>query len=253
MLITVLSTGCTRAQTEQPVVTTVNTSLPSWYTHTPENDVRYIYGIGRADSRKHAISEALQDAVATLNVAVSSSAHYRTTVTNNQGSETINTSAKQELGIIVEQVQLNNYKLLEHQTYGQEELVLIQIDKHQLYTKLYDEIIRSIEILDIQLQQKEDALEKILIYRQTLNRLRVQLSAEALLKSLNPAYDGKVFKTAYKKSPMHIIYLLKINCLNLNSMTQPMAIQTPYDKGYCKMASNSRTVHTTTILYVLML
>ena len=201
ILIATLFTNCSdKNSTVQPTVNFVSNTLPEWYTQAPQNSTLYLYGIGRGESRKHAIGEALNDAVSTLNVSVSSSFSNRTDVSSRNGSENVSSSANSDLNVLVKEMELNNYKLLQHQTYGREELVLIQINKQKLYNKLYNDIELSFEMYDTRMQEKQEDLEKIVIYRHYLNRLRGQLGIESLLTSLNPTYDDdEAFKTRFKK------------------------------------------------------
>jgi len=170
-------TGCNGSSEEvKPTVVTNTNTLPSWYVDTQNNDNSYIYGLGMGDNRKESLNNALNDAVSTLNVSVSSTYTQKTNSATHNGLENYDKQSQENIEIITDELTLNNYKVVEQQQLGNgSHVVMVRIDKHQLFTSMLAELENSYKLLDINLQNKSNELEIILIYRKAIGMIRQKM------------------------------------------------------------------------------
>jgi len=199
-MITLFS-GCSSSSDDiKPTVITHSNSLPSWYTEVQENDNRYIYGIGMGESRKEAINNALNDAVSTLNVSVSSNYRQETSSSTHNGVEDYDKKSQESVEVVTDELTLNNYEVVEQQHLNNgSDLVKIQINKYQLFTSLQTELDNSYKLLNINLQNKSNELEKILIYRKALGQIKLKMKTLGIMRTLNPAFDDEAYKEQYRE------------------------------------------------------
>jgi len=195
-----LFTSCaSSSDSAKPTVVASSNALPSWYTQAPENDQRFIYGIGQGESRKLAISQALNDAVSTLNVSVSSRFSHSTSSVTQDGREDVSKESLDEVEIATKKLTLNNYEIVEQEHLANNtDIVMIRIHKYELYESLHEDIENSFKMLNASIQNKSDELELILIYRTYMGIIKQKMQTIGILKSLNPAFDADEFKTALK-------------------------------------------------------
>ena len=200
LLTATLFTNCTSSsEGVKPTVVTSSNALPKWYTQAPENDQRFIYGLGQGENRKQAISQALSDAVSTLNVSVSSRFSHSTTSVTQDGREDVSQKSNDEVEIATKKLTLNNYEIVEQEHMANNtDVVMVRINKYELYESLHAEIENSFKMLDASLQNKSDELELILIYRNYMGIIKQKMQTIGILKSLNPAFDADAFKAALK-------------------------------------------------------
>ena len=188
--------------TPEPVEQTVTTQsqiFPSWYTQSEEESSLYLYGYGMDKSRKAAINDALNDAVSTLQVSVSSSYSKDTYSRVNNGVEDYDEDREDHLEVITGTLALNNYKVLKHQKISNtQHVVKIRINKQKLFQSFYNDLENSFKMLEVQLQDKTHDLEKILIYRHYLAILKREMGTLKIMRSLNPGFDSSEFTTQYK-------------------------------------------------------
>ncbi len=196
-----LFTGCGSSSDDvKPTVITHSNALPSWYTEVEENDKRYLYGIGMGDTRKEAINNALNDAVSTLNVSVSSNYRQQTNSSTHNGIEDYDKKSQESVEIVTDKLTLNNYELIKQQHLKNgSDIVKIQINKYELFTSLQTELDNSYKLLDINLQNKSNELEKILIYRKAMGKIKLSMKTLGIMHSLNPAFDAEPYKRQYKE------------------------------------------------------
>lgn len=200
LLSTTLFTGCSSTDDVKPTLITHSNSLPSWYTEVPKNDNRYIYGQGMGETRKEAISNALNDAVATLNVSVSSNYKQETSSSTHNGVEDYDKKSQESVEIVTDELTLNNYEVVEQQHLDNgSDIVMIQINKYQLFTSLQTELDNSYKLLNINLQNKSNELEKILIYRKAMGQIKLNMKTLGIMHTLNPAFEDKTYKSQYKE------------------------------------------------------
>ena len=178
-----------------------NEAYPSWYINPPENTQKFIYAIGSGSNRKEALNASLNSAAATLNVSVSSNYQHKESSETVQGKERYTNSSNEDLQINVNTVDFNEYKILQHQQrHDGQYIILISINKKQLYETMLHKIENSFLMLGIKLQNKNHDLEKILIYRQWLSSIESELDKTSLLHTLNPKFNDQVFITQYKSN-----------------------------------------------------
>lgn len=200
-LVLTVFTNCTESsQGAKPAQAAVNRTLPSWYSQPPQNNSSLLHGLGQGDDRKKAIHDALNDAVATLNISVSSSYTHETNVDNTDGTQRYSKKTRENVDIVIKEIELNNYKVIEHQLLADNtHVVLIQINKHALFTSLYNTLKNSFTMLDAALKNKDQKLEKILIYHKYLAKFKNQTATLNILSALDPSFDGEEFTSDYKK------------------------------------------------------
>jgi len=193
-------TGCSTAEDVKPTVITSTNSLPSWYTQVEENDKRYIYGIGMGDTRKEAINNALNDAVSTLNVSVSSNYRQETSSSTHNGVEDYDKKSQESVEIVTDELTLNNYEVIQQQHLDNgSDIVMIQINKRQLFESLLSELDNSYKLLEINLQNKSNELERIITYRKAMGMIKLKMKTLGIMNTLNPAFDDESYKDRYKK------------------------------------------------------
>jgi len=193
-------TGCSSSDDVKPTVITHTNSLPSWYSEVEENDKRYVYGKGMGDSRKEAVNNALNDAVSTLNVSVSSNYQQQTHSSTHNGVEDYDKKSQESIEIVTDELTLNNYEVVEQQHLDNgSDVVMIRINKHQLFTSLQTELDNSYKLLNINLQNKSNELEKILIYRKAMGNIKLKMKTLGIMHTLNPAFDDEDYKRKYKE------------------------------------------------------
>jgi len=199
-LILTLFTACSSTSDNvKPNVTSNNVSLPRWYTQPDKEDKRYIYGLGQGKSRKAAISSALDDAVSTLHISVSSSFERQTHSNIRNDVEEIDMQNQESIKVVTGELALNNYEVIEHkQLSNGTDIAMIRIDKHKLFQSLYDDLDNTFKMLDTALQNKSDTLEMLMIYRKYIGMMRQHMTTLGILHTLNPAFDATPFKTAYR-------------------------------------------------------
>ena len=199
-LLLTMFTGCNGSSEEvKPTVVTNSNALPSWYTQTHENDNSYIYGLGMGDNRKESLNNALNDAVSTLNVSVSSTYTQETNSATSNGIENYDKKSQESIEIVTDKLSLNNYEVVEQEQLGNgSHIVMVRINKYQLFTSLLAKLENSYKLLDINLQNKSDELEVILIYRKALGMIRQKMKTLGIMQTLNPAFDDEEYKKQYK-------------------------------------------------------
>lgn len=199
LAFSVVIAGCSSEKEVSPPVT--NTHLtPTWYTEALPNDSRYIYGLGMGSTRKDAIYDALNNAISTLNVSVSSNYKRTTTLKNTSGSEEYNESDEEHLDVIVKQIPINNYSVQNEEAINEHSYaVLLQINKQELYTSLYNNLANTFDILDIKLQERHKALDRILLYRKYMAILKSHMHFLGILRTLKPSFDASPFIQKYKE------------------------------------------------------
>ena len=200
LLLTVF-TGCNGSSEEvKPSVVTNAHALPSWYTETHESDNSYIYGLGMGDNRKESLNNALNDAVSTLNVSVSSTYTQETNSATSNGIENYDKKSQESIEIVTDKLSLNNYEVVEQQQLGNgSHIVMVRINKYQLFTSLLTKLDNSYKLLDINLQNKNNELEIILIYRKAIGMIRQKMKTLGIMHTLNPAFDDEAYKDQYRK------------------------------------------------------
>ena len=192
--------GCGTTEDVRPTIITHTNSLPTWYTQVQENDNHYIYGIGMGDTQKEAISNALNDAVSTLNVSVSSHYRQQTSSTNHNGVEDYDKKSQESVEVVTDELTLNNYEVTEKQHLDNgSDIVMIQVNKQQLFTSLQTELDNSYKLLAINLQNKSNELEKIMTYRKALGQIRLKMKTLGIMHTLNPTFDDETYKQQFKE------------------------------------------------------
>ena len=190
--------GCSSGnEVTTPHTTPVNIS--HWYQEPLPTDSHYIYGLGMGSSRKDAIYDALNNAISTLNVSVSS--HYKrtTTLTNSDGQEEFDQSNQENLDIIVKQIPINNYRVLNEEAItAHSYAVLLQINKKELFTSLYNNIENNFKILEIKLQERHRPLDRILLYRKYMAIIKGHMNFLGILRTLDPSFTATHFIEQYK-------------------------------------------------------
>ena len=195
-----LITACSSSEDVKPTVISTHTSMPSWYTDPDVSNKSYIYGLGQGDNRKDAINSALNDAVSTLHVSVSSSFTRSISSTNNNGTESYDKSAQESINVVTDELSLNNYEVVEQERLNNgTNVALIRVNKHKLFESLYSDLENAFKMLEATLQSKTDTLEIILIYRKHLGIIKRRMASLGILHTLNPAFDDKTFKQQYKE------------------------------------------------------
>ncbi len=219
VLIMTFFTSCGgNAQSVQPSNNTASHSLPDWYTQTPQENNRVIYGLGMGEERTEAIHEALNDAVATLNTSVASSYQHTTSVNSVNGDETYSKDTKASVDIVTKEVELNNYKVIHQLQLAKDSyVVMIEIDKQKLFTSLYSKLENSFTMLNIKLQNKSHDLEKIMIYHKYLAQLNAQLSTLGILSALDPSFDDEELASQYRQRSSEYNALVEDKIFKLQS------------------------------------
>lgn len=198
-LFLTISTGCGSSSEEvKPTVVTNTNALPSWYTQTQDNDKSYIHGLGTAATRKESLNNALNDAVSTLNVSVSSTYRQETSSASRNGLENYDKKSQENIEVVTDKLTLNNYEVVEQQQLGNgSHIVMVRINKHQLFSSLLSELENSYRLLDVNLQNKSNELEMILIYRKSISKIRQKMKTLGIMHTLNPAFDDEEYKNRY--------------------------------------------------------
>ncbi len=197
-LITIY-TGCSsNNEVTAPHIT--SNHIVHWYQEPVPTDKRYIYGLGMGSSRQDAVYDALNNAISTLNVTVSS--HYKrtTTVKSDNGNEEFNESNQEDLDVIVKQIPINNYTVLNEEAITADSYaILLQINKNDLFTSLYNNIENNFKILEIKLQERHKTLDRILLYRKYMAILKGHMHFLGILRTLNPSFTATHFIEQYKE------------------------------------------------------
>ena len=218
LLMTVLTNCGGSAQSVQPNNASATQSLPDWYTQTPPQNNKVIYGLGMGEDRKKALHEALNDAVATLNTSVSSSYQHTTNVNNANGDESYSKETQASIDIVTQEVELNNYKVVHQLQLAKDSfIVMVEIDKYKLFTSLYSKLENSFTMLNIKLQNKSHDLEKIMIYHKYLAQLNTQLSTLGILSALDPSFDDEELASQYRQRSSEYNALVEHKLFKLQS------------------------------------
>ena len=195
-----LFTACSSSEDVKPTVISTHAVMPSWFTDPDVSNKSYIYGLGQGDSRKDAINSALNDAVSTLHVSVSSSFARSISSTSSNGTESYDKSAQESINVVTDELSLNNYEVVEQKRLDNStNVAMIRVNKHKLFESLYADLENSFKLLDATLQSKTDDLEIILIYRKHLRIIKKRMATLGILHTLNPAFEDAVFKQKFKE------------------------------------------------------
>jgi len=198
LFLVAMNTGCSSSSTEVKPSQTTNSHVSHWYQEGLPKDNRYIYGLGMGKSRQSAIYDALNNAISTLNVSVSSNYKRSTTLTNTNGNEQFNESNHEDLDVIVKEMPINNYSVLKEEAISEHNYaILLQINKQELYTSLYNNIENNFKILDIKLQEKHNHLTRILLYRKYMAILKGHMHFMGILRTLDPSFSATHFVEQY--------------------------------------------------------
>ena len=200
LLLTMVTACSSSSENVRPTTVSKTHTLPAWYTDPDEDDKSYIYGLGQGKDRKAAISSALNDAVSTLHVSVSSSFERQTNSRDHNGVESYDSESQESIRVVTDELTLNNYEVVKHEQLSNgTEVAMVRINKHRLFQSLYDDLDSAFRMLDATLQNKSDNLERIMIYRKYMGIIKRRMATLGVLHTLNPAFDAEAFKSRYKR------------------------------------------------------
>jgi len=199
LLMTMITACSSSSESVRPTAVSKTHTLPAWYTDPDEDDKSYIYGLGQGKDRKDAINSALNDAVSTLHVSVSSSFERQMTSRYDNGVETYDSQSQESIRVVTDELTLNNYEVIKQQQLSNGSYVtMVRINKHKLFQSLYDDLDNAFRMLDATLQNKSDNLEIIMIYRKYMGIIKRRMATLGVLHTLNPAFDAETFKRRYQ-------------------------------------------------------
>jgi len=130
---------------------------PQWVTNAPQDNQEFFYAAEDGYSKDNAIKKALSDIASRLNVSISSELLVNQGVFDNEAYTEIN----QQISSKVADIQFNNYKVVKFKQIGDDNYVLIKVNKSKLRQQIKTQIDDSLNKIQILLNHWADALQKV--------------------------------------------------------------------------------------------
>lgn len=219
LLATMLFTACT---TKEPPHTVAPKAVPSWYTHPPQNDARWLYATGEGVDRQSAITHALNALASGISVTIAS--QYRS-------DATLNRTGKQEEGRFqststiqadVEKIRISQFDVLE----GKEQsfrryIVLLRAEKRRIAEGIQNELDTAYAQLRNRqnVLANESVLTRYLFYRDIQKTRRQRANSLRILKTLSPAINTQPYLTTEQALETQYLALGQHLCFNLHADT----------------------------------
>jgi len=105
-------------------------SYPSWLSTAPQDTAQYVYGLSDGETRKEAISNALNSIASKIRVSVESTSSVLTNIRTENDDEDYSKDSTQTITNNVQKIELSNYKVKKEEKISDEKyVVLVQVDK----------------------------------------------------------------------------------------------------------------------------
>jgi len=172
-----LLTGCAH-ESAPPAPAHEVKPLPAWYLHPPQNDARWLYGVGEGETMEEATKQALADLLARLSVTVSSTWRSRQ-YSHEDVYEYVEKERSHEIETRVRALPLPHYRTLEsaHPAWNRY-LALVGVERKDLSKSLASEIARERERLERRWREAKE--------RDGMTRLRAAEAAAKGYEALLP-------------------------------------------------------------------
>jgi len=201
LIIGMLFIGC--GSTKQ--IEVVPQALPSWYTMPPHSDAENLYALGDGKSKKEALTNALNNLLATLSVSLSSSYNAKTVV--REGTHTTTTqdaTYENEVHAEVQKIRISNYEVLQEKKLGfNHYATLVRVEKDNLFVALKSDIDQKFSIFNHLYNSKATKypLEKLKSYRNFIKEFQNIQNTLSVMSVLHPQFNQKHYieKMAYIK------------------------------------------------------
>jgi len=105
-------------------------SYPEWFSNVPQDNDRYIYGIGEGENKKEAMNNALNEIASKIHVSIESSSSIDVHIQTTNHGEEYTKNATQHIQNHVRKTEFSNYKVKkEKQLSSDRYIVLVEVDK----------------------------------------------------------------------------------------------------------------------------
>ncbi|HFU75203.1 MAG TPA: hypothetical protein ENK66_03055 [Arcobacter sp.] len=202
-------------------------SLPTWYLNPPANNPIFIFGEGMGDTLDDAKANALNNMAAKLVVAVSSSIKSYTATYSNGNASSYDKSITKQVQTDVEKIKFNNAKVEKSLMAGKNFIVLMKVDREELYR------LKKQEFLDL-----DSRIDSKYNNASTFPQLEKIYALQSLQKKINEAKSKSYIVNAIKNSFQSHTYISKYDSYideiaTLKTIT-PIYVQSNMDENYFK-------------------
>ena len=211
LMVIVFFIGCSSSST-----ITKNT-YPQWYINPPVNTSNYLFAEGIGVTKEEAKQNALNTVASGLIVNLSSTTQIDKEIYSNGVVTSYNKSVQQNIQTNVQNIEFSNPKIIQSQYINSEFIVLLQINKQELYKKYLNRFKQTDKHINTVVNQssKDAPLEAILeierikpqIQTNTINALILNaLNNDFLISKYEDNYNSilNTQKNIIKNSPLFI-------------------------------------------------
>jgi len=172
-------------------------TLPSWYTHPPHSDTTTLYALGDGKTKQEALTNALNNLIATLSVSLSSEYNAKTIVKEGSHSATITDATyENEVHAQVKKIRISNYEVLEAKKLGfKHYATLVKVEKKALFQGLQSEIDQKFTFFNGSVKGSNDdnVLKQLHKYEQFIQEFDTIKNTLSVMSVLNPHFHQKIY------------------------------------------------------------
>ena len=234
---------------DKKVVVAKKIEIPSWYKSPQSSSSSELYAVGSGRDRQDAITDALTQMVSTLSVSISSKFSAKTVV--KEGS--VNSSSgvyTNESSSEVSKIRISNYELLESQSLGfKNYIVLVKSNKQKLFKSMKQEIEQNFKILEKEKKSIENLhmLRHLSFYKKAKKSLLSLPNTLIVMNELDPSFNGQIYLNRAQEINAKYEGLLSSISFSINSNSEAKILIAPIAKGISskklKIANSSGIKH----------
>jgi len=219
--------------TQKRVVVAKKKEIPTWYEHPPKSSTTELYAVGHGRDRQSAITDALTQMVSTLSVCVSSKFSAKTVV--HEGSmNSVNSLYTDESTSEVKKIRISNYELLESQSLGfKNYIVLLKSNKKKLFKSMKEEIEQKFETIDKEKISVShlNMIKQLAFYKKSKESLVSLQNTLFIMNELNASFDGSIYLSKAQAINAEYEDLLSSITFSIDSNKQAKNLIAPIAKG----------------------
>ncbi|MEN8303020.1 MAG: LPP20 family lipoprotein [Campylobacterota bacterium] len=234
---------------QKRVVVAQKKEIPSWYEHPPKSSPSDLYAVGSGRDKQTAITNALTQMISTLSVSISSKFSAKTVVKEGSVSSFSGVYTDESTSE-VQNIRIGNYELLESQSLGfKNYVVLVKSNKKKLFLSMKKEIEQNFEIIE---QERKSILplhmmKHLSFYKKSKGSLASLPNTLLVMSELNPAFNGSEYLNKAQKIDAEYEELLSTITFSINSNSEATNLMAPIAKGISakklKIANGSGKKH----------
>lgn len=171
------------------------TSIPKWVSQPPQDNAKFIYGIGEGFSLEKAKQSGLKDIASKFAVNVSSSSENKTSVHNGKNDHLF----QQEINTQIENIKLSSYELLKTEQHQNQYYVLLAMSRADFIKEKKAELELIKKNIALELESANSKIDKLYRYNKILPQIAQAEPLLGLLSAASSKFDSKAYWTLFKQ------------------------------------------------------